>query len=115
MCGRTAPHECERSPNAGFETSRVDRAVKWEKCRKTGLKTSGAHNSQEQNCAEIVFHAARKQPGESSFCSDSLYMAGCHGVFKANRAGRGGRGDLALTAGAWGFAHSAATKSEIGR
>ena len=56
-----------------------------ERCWKTGLKTSGAAKSNRTWCAEIVFHAARKQLGESSLCSDPQYMAGCHGVFKANR------------------------------
>ena len=78
-------HECERKPNAGFETSRVDRAVSEEKNRKTGLKTSGA--PMRKRCAEIVFHAARKRPGESSLCSDNAVHGRLRGLFQGLSAG----------------------------
>jgi hypothetical protein len=76
MCGRAASHICERTPNAGFETSRVDRVVSGRR-RKAGLKTTDATS------ARIVLHAAREQLEESSLCSDERYMAGRRGVFKA--------------------------------
>ena len=105
MCGRAATHGCGRTPNAGFETSRVDRAVSVRKSE------NGAENHQRKCGAEIVFHAARKQLGESSLCSDPQYMAGCHGVFKANRPAA--RFDL--NRGCTGNQPAAVVKSLIGR
>ena len=80
-------------------------------CQLREKSENGAENHQREYGAEIVFHAARKQLGESSLCSDPQYMAGCRGVFKANQpAARFG-----LNRGCMGDQPAAVAKPLIGR